>query len=66
MTSMYIKSVTYHLDPVYKNNIIVVTEPPFLLSRSAFGEFVLKAIVTFNPKTELEPVTINHLLSFSP
>lgn len=64
LTKLYIESVTYTLDSVYKDNVIKITEPPFLLSRSAFGQFVISVEVNFNPKTDLEPVTINHLLCF--
>jgi transcription initiation factor IIF auxiliary subunit len=56
--------VTYTLNPVYKNNIIVIEEHPFLLSRSVFGRFVVSVQVQFKPWTDLDPILINHLLDF--
>jgi hypothetical protein len=33
LTARFIKSITYHLHSSYQNNMIKLTEPPFLLSR---------------------------------
>ena len=46
-TAKYIRSVTYHLHPTFKPNIIKVTEAPFLLSRVGWGTFEIDMDVEF-------------------
>ena len=46
-TSKFIKSVTYLLHPTYKVNKIKITQPPFLLSRVAWGYFEVGMQIEF-------------------
>ena len=39
LTEQYIKSVTYHLHPSFKPNVIKVTKAPFLIARVGWGYF---------------------------
>jgi transcription initiation factor IIF auxiliary subunit len=66
LTSRYIDSVVYYLHPCYKINVIKVLKSPFLLSRTAFGNFVIGIEVYFKEWTKVKPIRINHILHFSP
>lgn len=46
-TSKFIKSVTYHLHPTFRQNKIKVSEAPFLLSRLGWGYFDVEMDVEF-------------------
>jgi transcription initiation factor IIF auxiliary subunit len=61
-TRKFIQKVVYRLHPVYKVNTIVVKEPPFLLSRTAYVQFIVDVEIVFRSWTELEPIRIDHLL----
>jgi transcription initiation factor IIF auxiliary subunit len=56
LTKKYIESVTYSLPASYKKKQITVTEPPFLLSRTAHYEFIVKVEVKFRSWTEQQPI----------
>jgi predicted house-cleaning noncanonical NTP pyrophosphatase (MazG superfamily) len=47
LTRKFIKSVTYKLHPTYKISSIKVSEPPFLLSRTAYGWFNIECHIEF-------------------
>lgn len=64
-TARFIKSVTYHLHPTYKQSKIKITESPFLLSRVAWGYFEVKMVIEFQPSTGLgSKVLLKHMLKF--
>ena len=46
-TSKFIKSVTYHLHPTFRQPVIKVTKAPFLLSRIGWGYFEIKMVIEF-------------------
>jgi transcription initiation factor IIF auxiliary subunit len=52
------------LHPVYKDSVIEVQEPPFLLSRTAYAEFIIDVEIQFKAWTELKPIRLDHLLDF--
>ena len=66
LTSRYINYVVYYLHPSYKINVIKVLKSPFLLSRTAFGSFIIGIEIYFKTWTTLKPVKINHILCFKP
>ena len=63
-TQKYIKSVTYHLHPTFRQNKIKLTEAPFLLSRVGWGTFGIKIDIEFQDSTGLGTKRMNHDLSF--
>ena len=63
-TGKYIKSVTYELCEGWKQRIIKVTEPPFLLSRVGWGYFELDVVIEFHPHLKLKKMTVEHMLNF--
>ncbi|KAF9419300.1 YEATS domain-containing protein 2 [Podila epigama] len=62
----YVSKVEFHLHESYKpNHIITVTEPPFHLSRFAWGETQIKVRLFFyDPRNK--PVEIYHRLALDP
>jgi transcription initiation factor IIF auxiliary subunit len=64
MTSKYIESVTYHLHPTFKVNVIKVSEAPFLLSRVGWGTFDVTMKIKFHAKWKIPAVELVHELSF--
>ena len=64
LTKRFIKEVKYVLHPTYKVNKITITEPPFLLSRVAYGSFNIEVTVVFQAWTKQKPVSLNHMLIF--
>ena len=46
-THKYIKKVVYYLHPAYKVNRIELTEHAYMLSRTAFGTFVIGCEIIF-------------------
>jgi len=65
LTKKFIKSVTYHLHPTYKINKIKISEPPFLLSRTAYGWFNIECYIEFQPWTKFKVMKVDHMLSFN-
>jgi transcription initiation factor IIF auxiliary subunit len=65
LTIRYIKKVTYFIHHAHRMNEIAIMEPPFLLSRSAFGKFIVKLEITFQDWMDLEKVTVDHALKFT-
>jgi transcription initiation factor IIF auxiliary subunit len=53
LTRKYIEKVVYKLDKSYSVNQKEETTPPFLFSRTAFGSFIIKAIVYFKDWTNI-------------
>jgi YEATS domain-containing protein 4 len=66
ITQHFIEYVVYYLHPSYKINAIKVLKSPFLLSRTAFGEFVIGIEIHFRDWSGLNPIRIDHQLSFNP
>ncbi|KAG0043773.1 YEATS domain-containing protein 2 [Gryganskiella cystojenkinii] len=62
----YISKVEFHLHESYKpNHIVTVTEPPFHLSRYAWGETQIKVKLYFqDPRNK--PVEVYHRLALDP
>jgi YEATS domain-contaning protein 2 len=63
-TKKYIKKVIYHLHPAYKDNRVELPEHAYMLSRTAFGAFVIGCEIIFQEWTNLQPLRIDHLLNF--
>lgn len=63
-TQKYIKSVTYHLHPTFRQNKIKLTEAPFLLSRVGWGTFDIQMDIEFQPSTGLGTKRLTHELTF--
>ena len=63
-TSNYIESVTYHLHPTFKPNVIKVEKAPFLLSRIGWGYFEVEIEIVFKKSTGLLPKKMAHELNF--
>ena len=63
-TQKYIKSVTYHLHPSFRQNKIKLTEAPFLLSRVGWGTFDIQIDIEFQPSTGLGTKRMSHDLTF--
>lgn len=61
----YVSKVEFHLHESYKpNHIVTVTEPPFHLSRFAWGETQIKVRLFFyDPRNK--PVEVYHRLAVS-
>jgi transcription initiation factor IIF auxiliary subunit len=47
VTKKYISKVVYFLHPTYKKNMITTEDQPYLLSRTAFGKFVVGVEIHF-------------------
>ena len=63
-TNKYIKSVTYHLHPTFRQPKIKVSEAPFLLSRLGWGWFEVEMDIEFQPSTKLGTKRLKHMLEF--
>jgi transcription initiation factor IIF auxiliary subunit len=50
-TEKFIQKVVYHLHPSYKENIIEVSEYPFIMSYSAYQPFIVGTEIIFHPWT---------------
>ncbi|KAF9926095.1 YEATS domain-containing protein 2 [Linnemannia zychae] len=62
----YISKVEFHLHESYKpNHIVTVSEPPFHLSRYAWGETQIKVRLYFHDERN-KPVEIYHRLALDP
>ena len=59
-----IKSVTYHLHPTYDISVVKVRKAPFILSRCAWGYFVVKIEIEFNQATNLPLKVLEYELCF--
>jgi transcription initiation factor IIF auxiliary subunit len=66
LASKYIQYVTYYLPKCYRKNEIIIKDNPYLLSRTAYGDFVIGAEITFKRWTLLSPIRIEHHLEFKP
>jgi hypothetical protein len=64
LTEKYIEKVVYHLHPCYVEKRIEIRSHPYLLSRTAFGKFIVGCEIWFSAWTEMQPMRIDHLLSF--
>jgi len=47
LTSKFIKSINYKLDPIFKEKNVHLFEPPFLLSRVSHGNLFIEVEVEF-------------------
>ena len=63
-TANYVESVTYHLHPTFKPNVIKVEKAPFLLSRIGWGYFEVEIDIVFKKSTGLPPKKMTHELNF--
>ena len=63
-TQKIIKSVTYHLHPTFKPNVIKIEEAPFLLSRIGWGYFDVEVEIEFQKSTGLGLKKVVHELCF--
>ena len=63
-TQKYIKQVTYHLHPTFRQNKIVVQEAPFLLSRVGWGWFTVRMDIQFKEWTGIGVKKLEHVLEF--
>lgn len=64
LTSKYIQKVVYHLHPIYKACRIEVSEPPFILARSAYVPFIMGIEIFFHTTTRLKPIRLDHIPLF--
>ena len=62
LTHKYIKSVTYILDRAYEKSHVVVTEPPFILSRSDYGRFIVHCEIKFQLWTKFRSIKLDHFI----
>ncbi|KAJ9064696.1 hypothetical protein DSO57_1027729 [Entomophthora muscae] len=61
--SSFISKVTFFLHPSYApNHIVEVTSPPFQISRRGWGEFPVRAVLTFHDPRN-KSIELNHNLT---
>ena len=59
-----IQSVTFKLHSTFKNPIRTVAKYPYSFTTNGWGMFDLPMIINWKPHTKLEPLKLNHYLSF--
>ena len=57
--------MTYHLHHTYRDPVVKITEPPFLLSKIAWGYFEIRFEIEFKPETGLKKKNLVHMLDFN-
>lgn len=62
--STFVRKVRFYLHPDYKpNDVVVVTGPPFQLTRTGWGEFPVRLEIHFVDRGKLNrPVNVIHML----
>ena len=65
-TQKYIKHIVWQLPKTYKHSQIIVDQPPYLLSRTAYQSFVIGCEICFQEWTDLPVFKFEHMLSFKP
>ena len=64
MTDKFIKSVVYTVSKAYEDYILVITEPPFLFSRTVYTPMAyIKMQIEFTEETGIIPMSINYHLN---
>ena len=63
--SKYIQEVMYILHPTYAKSVIKITEPPFRITRLAWGYFDVTMKITFKRKFKIGTVDLVHNLKFN-
>lgn len=63
--SKYISKVTFMLHPTFVNPKIVKTTPPFEISCTGWGIFLIPITIEWNKELGLENTKVNHMLSFA-
>ena len=64
LTSHFINRVKYTLHPTYAKNMLNVYDPPFSLTRLAWGWFDVTIEITFQKRTGLPNAVLVHTLRF--
>jgi hypothetical protein len=60
----FIRSVKFTLHPTYKpNDVVLITKPPFQVVRRGWGEFPVKAEISFKDEDLNKPIELVHNLS---
>ncbi|EGG04872.1 uncharacterized protein MELLADRAFT_37191, partial [Melampsora larici-populina 98AG31] len=62
--SQYIRKVTFKLHDSYTNPIRTVDKPPFEITETGWGEFVILIKIFFIPEAGEKPIQIPHALRF--
>ena len=62
LTQEHIRGVTYYLHPSYQMRQVTITDPPFILSRTAYAPSVIGIKITFQKET-IDPVFIDHIIA---
>ena len=59
-----VQSVTFKLHPTFKNPVRTVLKSPYTLTTNGWGMFDLPIIINWKPQLKLEPLKLNHYISF--
>ena len=64
--SYFIDKVTFKLFNTYENPLREITEPPYEVWESGWGEFVIDITIYFIKEAKVEPITLKHTLKLFP